>query len=157
MLVRNAICGCGDCLMLLRRVLVLIALLAMTAWMAPQAAAKDINLGGQRYTPDQNLPRTMVELPGISVALRDDKGGWRHVEIHAWLALKDSSAAYAVDRKRWAIARTVKDKLPEADFDVLAAAHTGSALAKEVIRSAAMAALGEELAGDVLIRELLVY
>jgi hypothetical protein len=131
----------------------------LAAWAAPGAAAREINLGGERSNGQTapKLPPNVVELPNIVVAIRKPDGGWRHVKIHAWLAPKDVDVAEAMDGRRTSIVHSIQEKIPQQDFEMLTAAHSGSTLAKEVIHSAAEENIGRPWSGDVLISELLVY
>jgi hypothetical protein len=145
--------------MVFRRNVVLIGFLGLVIWASSEAAAREVNLGGQRAPGEAapQLPANIVELPPIIIAIRKTDGGWRHVRIDAWLAPKDTDTAESMDEMKSVITRSIQERIPKADFEALAAAHSGSALAKEVIHAAAEQGIGRSWSGDVLIRQLLVY
>jgi len=120
---------------------------------AMPAAAKEIRLGGT----DNSLPKNMVELPMIAVAIRTEDGGWKHIKINAWLAAKDVRTAKTMEGMKNSISAKVDRELPNHDFAVLASAENGSNEAKKAIITAVEATIGRTYTGDVLIRNMLVY
>jgi len=125
--------------------------LAVTA--AP-VAAKDIRLGG---STDEKLPKNIVQLPPIAVAIRTDDGGWKHIRIDAWLEAKDTRTAKTMENMKNTIIAKADRELPNHDFAVLQSAELGSTEAKKAIVAAIEATIGREYKGDVLIRSMLVY
>jgi hypothetical protein len=120
---------------------------------AMPAGAKDIRLGGE----DKSLPKNMVVLPTIAVAMRTDDGGWKHIKIDAWLAAKDQRTAKTMESMKNTIIAKADRELPNHDWAVLASAKDGSDEAKRAIAIAVEATIGRAYTGDVLIRNMLVY
>ncbi len=114
--------------------------------------AKDIKLGGE-----QKIPTNMIVLPTITVAIRTDDGGWKHIQIDAWLAGTDAANARALEALKNTIIAKADREFPNRDFETLQSAGQGSNEAKKVIHGAVEAGLGHEWKGDVLIRNMLVY
>ena len=116
------------------------------------AYAKDIKLGGQ-----QKLPQTMVVLPRISVAIRTDDGGWKHIAVDCWLAGTSVEEAHTLEALKNTIVAKADREMPNRNFEILQSAGEGSAEAKKVIHGAVEDGLGKEWKGQVLIRNMLVY
>ena len=116
------------------------------------AYAKDIKLGGE-----QKLNPTMIVLPRISVAIRTDDGGWKHIAIDCWLAGTDIENAKRLEALKTTIIAKADREMPNRNFEILQSASEGSAEAKKVIHGAVEAAMGGEWKGQVLIRNMLVY
>lgn len=123
---------------------------------APQAGvwAKDIKLGGEAKN---KLPKTTIALPRISVAIRGEDGGWRHIAIDCWLAGTDEENAKELEVKRNIIIGKADRELPNRNFEVLQSSVLGSMEAKKVIHAAVEAGIGHEWKGEVLIKNMLVY
>jgi len=114
--------------------------------------AKDIKLGGE-----QKLTPTMIALPRISVAIRTEDGGWKHVAVDCWLAGVDVDEARRLEALKNIIIGKADREMPNRNFEILQSAGEGDAEAKKVIHAAVEAALGREWKGQVLIRNMLVY
>jgi hypothetical protein len=140
---------------------VLLALvMGAVAWSGGEAAAREVRLGGQEKStsPDKtDLPPNVVGLPTITLAIRREDGGWRHVTIDAWLVPKDVDTARSMDQMKSLIVRNLDKSLPKRSFELLQSANDGSNEAKKAIHEAAEISLGHPWTGDVLIRSLLVY
>jgi hypothetical protein len=134
-------------------ILILIAAAFTLVLAAQPAGAKDIRLGGT----DEKLPKNIVQLPTIAVAMRTEDGGWRHIKIDAWLAAKDVRTAKAMESVKNTIIAKADRELPNHDFATLQSAELGSNEAKKVIVAAVEATIGREYKGEVLIRSMLVY
>ena len=114
--------------------------------------AKDIKLGGE-----QKLTPTMIVLPRISVAIRTEDGGWKHVAVDCWLAGVDVEEAKRLEALKNTIIAKADREMPNRNFEILQSAGEGSAEAKKVIHGAVEDGLGKEWKGQVLIRNMLVY
>ncbi len=114
--------------------------------------AKDIKLGGE-----QKLTPTMIVLPRISVAIRTEDGGWKHIAVDCWLAGVDVEEAKRLEALKTTIIAKADREMPNRNFEILQSAGEGSNEAKKVIHAAVEAGLGREWKGQVLIRNMLVY
>jgi len=128
--------------------------LLLIALAAGSASAKDIKLGGQQ---GNQLPPTIIQLPTISVAIRADDGGWKHIQIDAWLSGTDAENAKKLDSLKNIIVTKADHEFPNRNFEILQSPGQGSGEAKKVIHGAVEAGLGHEWKGDVLIKNMLVY
>jgi hypothetical protein len=136
---------------LLARILALLLLVGIAG--AP-ADAKDIRLGGEKK---ERIPTNTIALPPISVAIRADDGGWRHIKIDAWLAGTDEENARALEKLKTTIMHKADREFPNRNFETLRSAGQGSNEAKKVIHAAVESELGGPWKGEVLIRNMLVY
>ncbi len=139
---------------------VAIALIGLATPLAPSAEAREIHLGGtnsQSGAPSK-LPPNIVELPSVVMLLRREDGGWRHIQIDAWLAPQDVPTAKDLDGMKTTVVQQIKEGLPgPRGFETLQSAREGSQAAKELIHAAAERSLGRAWSGEVLIRDMLVY
>jgi len=131
--------------------IILAAVLLALPGQAP-IQAKDIKLGGE-----QKLTPTMIVLPRISVAIRTEDGGWRHVAVDCWLAGVSVEEAQKLETLKTTIIAKADREMPNRNFEILQSAGEGSNEAKKVIHAAVEAGLGREWKGQVLIRNMLVY
>ena len=136
-----------------KRLLPAIVAALLLAGPAPLPAfAKDIKLGGAaKLTP------TMIALPRISVAIRTEDGGWKHIAIDCWLAGTDVDNARQLEALKNTIIAKADREMPNRNFEILQSPGEGDAEAKKVIHAAVEAAFGHEWKGQVLIRNMLVY
>jgi len=132
---------------------ILAAMMVVTPVGAP-VGAKDIKLGGEQK---EKLTPTMIALPRVSVAIRTDDGGWKHVAVDCWLAGVDVEEARRLEALKNIIIGKADREMPNRNFEILQSAGEGSAEAKKVIHAAVETALGREWKGQVLIRNMLVY
>jgi len=128
------------------------AALLLASWVPGPLHAKDIKLGGE-----QKLTPTMIALPRVSVAIRTEDGGWKHVAVDCWLAGVDVEEARRLEALKNTIIAKADREMPNRNFEILQSAAEGSAEAKKVIHAAVETALGREWKGQVLIRNMLVY
>ena len=133
----------------------LLAVLLLAGAPGSAVLAKDIKLGGDDHKP--KLPKTVVVLPRISVAIQSGDGGWRHIAIDAYLAGTDENNAKELEAKRNIIIGKADQEFPNRNFEILQSAVEGSIEAKKVIHAAVEAGLGREWKGEVMIRNMLVY
>jgi len=131
----------------------LFSALILSALCSLPAGAKDIRLGGT----DDKLPKTMVVLPTIAVAIRAEDGGWKHIKIDAWLQAKDVRTAKTMENMKNTIIAKADRELPNHDFAILMSAENGSNEAKKAIAAAVEMTIGRAYTGEVLIRNMLVY
>jgi hypothetical protein len=127
------------------------ALLAAGLLSGP-ANAKDIKLGGGQKGDMLN-----VHLPPMKIMIPTGDGGWKHIQIDAWLMAKDQVTARAMDVAKNNIVNMADKEMPNRDWQVLANPELGSNEVKKVIHAAAEAGLGHPWQGDVMLQSFLIY
>jgi hypothetical protein len=130
------------------------ALIIALAWEGGPAAAKDIKLGGKK---EETLPPKITALPTIAVAIRTDEGGWKHIQIDAWLYSKDLRTAKLLEGLKNDITARADREMPNRNYATLQSPELGSNEAKKAILSAVAGSLGHNYDGEVLIKNMLVY
>jgi len=134
----------------------LLTLLAAMLWQG-ELQAREIKLGGGQKA-DKPPPIHPVELPPIMVALPKGDGGWRHIEIIAYLMAKDEQTCAQLDEMRTSIQRhAVDEDIPATGFDKLKTPYGGEEAAKKAIQKSTEKSLKRPFDGQVYLRKFLAY